>query len=142
MALARAYRSLEKHPRRARWLESARAEADSFFARLLDTHVPEAVEGTKVKPYPQIAYGINSLVLGFLEVHRATGEPRYLDLAHRAFAWYGGQNPARTRMYDPGTGRCFDGIVGPDKVNRNSGAESTIEALIAVEEMSLSLTVN
>ncbi len=136
MALARAYRTLKKHPRRTRWLESARAEADHFFARLLATHVPEAIEGAKVKPYPQIAYGINSLVLGFLEVHRATGEPRYLDLARRAFAWYEGANPAQVRMYDPKTGRCFDGIVDAKTVNRNSGAESTIEALLAIEEMS------
>ena len=36
-------------------------------------------------------------------------------------------------MYDPETGRCFDGI-GPEKeVNMNSGAESTIEALLILQ---------
>jgi multiple sugar transport system substrate-binding protein len=37
-------------------------------------------------------------------------------------------------MYDTATGRTFDGLGGPDddQVNRNSGAESTIEALLAL----------
>jgi multiple sugar transport system substrate-binding protein len=38
-------------------------------------------------------------------------------------------------MYDEQSGRTFDGIDGPsrDSVNRNSGAESTIEALLALQ---------
>ncbi len=35
-------------------------------------------------------------------------------------------------MYDPHTGRCFDGINSTDKINENSGAESTIEALLTL----------
>jgi multiple sugar transport system substrate-binding protein len=37
-------------------------------------------------------------------------------------------------MYDTATGRTFDGLRGPTagEVNRNSGAESTIEALLAL----------
>jgi hypothetical protein len=37
-------------------------------------------------------------------------------------------------MYDPATGRAYDGINGPVswRVNRNSGAESTIEALMSM----------
>jgi multiple sugar transport system substrate-binding protein len=40
-------------------------------------------------------------------------------------------------MYDAATGRTFDGIDGPspDDVNRNSGAESTIEALLALQQV-------
>ncbi|GIV60507.1 MAG: hypothetical protein KatS3mg043_1596 [Rhodothermaceae bacterium] len=38
-------------------------------------------------------------------------------------------------LYDPATGRGFDGINGPDDVNRNAGAESTIEALMTLLEV-------
>ena len=38
-------------------------------------------------------------------------------------------------MYDAASGRCFDGIHGPDQINKNAGAESTIEALYALMEV-------
>jgi hypothetical protein len=38
-------------------------------------------------------------------------------------------------MYDPTNGRCFDGIKDSATVNKNSGAESTIEALHAILEI-------
>ena len=135
MALARAARILKDHPGSASWLASARMEADLFFRRLLDTHIPEEIAEGKVKLYPQIAYGTNAIVLGCLEIFRATGERKYQDMALEAYAWYLGDNPPGIRMYDERRGSCFDGVIGPDKVNRNSGAESTIEALLAIEEM-------
>lgn len=134
-ALARAARVLRSHPNSSRWLESARFEADHFFRRLLDTHLPELIEEDEITPYPQIAYGINTILLGAVELHRTTGEQEYLDMALEAASWYAGENPASTVMYDETTGRCFDGIRGPDEVNRNSGAESTIEAILALEEL-------
>ena len=36
-------------------------------------------------------------------------------------------------MYDPATGRTFDGIVSDTAFNHNSGAESTIEGLLAIQ---------
>lgn len=135
MALARAARFLPEHPHKKQWLASARLEADVFFRQLLDTHLPEEIHGERVKPYPQIAYGVNTILLGALELYRATGESRFRVMALEAWAWYAGDNPARTRMYDAETGRCLDGIRGPNDVNRNAGAESTIEALLALEEL-------
>jgi hypothetical protein len=38
-------------------------------------------------------------------------------------------------MYSISTGVCFDGISSPTSVNQNSGAESTIEALLAIQEV-------
>ena len=35
-------------------------------------------------------------------------------------------------MYDPGTGRTFDGVAPDGTVNRNSGAESTIHGLLSM----------
>jgi hypothetical protein len=38
-------------------------------------------------------------------------------------------------MWDPATGRGFDGIINEGKINLNAGAESTIEALLALQEV-------
>jgi hypothetical protein len=35
-------------------------------------------------------------------------------------------------MYHPENGRCYDGINADGSINLNSGAESTIEALLAL----------
>jgi len=48
-------------------------------------------------------------------------------LAPTYAGWLEGNNPAATRLYDPVTGRCTDGITG-GKVSENCGAESAIEA--------------
>jgi hypothetical protein len=47
--------------------------------------------------------------------------------------WFFGQNVSGKQMYDPSNGRCFDGINSEDDVNLNSGAESTIEALLSMQ---------
>lgn len=82
--------------------------------------------------FDQIAYGIRPVVWACLEAWEITGEERYLDLAESFGKWLTGSNPAGVAMYDATTGRCFDGILGEDKINKNSGAESTIEALLAI----------
>ena len=38
-------------------------------------------------------------------------------------------------MYDENTGIVFDGIESAQKVNMNSGAESTIEALLSLQKI-------
>ena len=38
-------------------------------------------------------------------------------------------------MYDPTTGRTYDGVSGDGNVNLNSGAESTIHGLLAMIEL-------
>lgn len=132
-ALATAARLLD----RPDLLEAARAEADGLWSRfLLAGQFPTAVEpdGT-VTWFAQIAYGISPIVEGYLAIAEASGERRYAVLAGLAAAWLLGANPAGVAMYDETTGRTFDGIDGPspELVNRNSGAESTIEALLALQ---------
>ena len=103
---------------------SARREADTFYARLL---AGEMVSEWGVLPfaYPQIAYGINSITQGLLALHQATGDDKYARLAGLAAGWFYGNNSARFAMYDPATGRGYDGLMGPSefRVNRNGGAE-------------------
>jgi len=38
-------------------------------------------------------------------------------------------------MYDPVSGRTFDGIGPERQINRNAGAESTIEGLLALQAL-------
>ena len=47
-------------------------------------------------------------------------------------AWFFGANRAGEPMYDPATGIAFDGLQPDGRINRNSGAESTIHALLTM----------
>lgn len=88
-----------------------------------------------VKEFPQLSYGIRCVSLGLLRLFEATGNEEYAKLAGLAASWLLGNNAAETQMYDPLTGRCFDGIIDSSGVNYNSGAESTIEALYTITEI-------
>jgi len=118
------------------WIASARWEADSLFVRLLATDWIK-----EMLPLPdrrgQIAYGTEVMVSGFWALYQGTGEERYARYAGLAASWFLGNNMAGVPMYDAETGRCFDGIDGPSpsRVNRNAGAESTVEALYALMQV-------
>ena len=118
-------------------LVAAKVEADALWGRyLLAGRFPaEVAPDGKAKWYPQIAYGIGPIAEGLLAIADASHERRYAVMAGLTAAWFFGANPAGVAMYDARTGRTFDGIDGPDpvSVNRNSGAESTIEALLALQ---------
>ena len=129
-ALAWAGRLLERQD----WIDSARQAADTFFVRLLATDLIN-----EMLPLPkrggQIAYGMQVITSGLWELYQATGEEQYARYAGLTASWLFGNNMAGVQMYDPQTGRIFDGIDGPSsfRVNRNSGAESTIEGLYALK---------
>ena len=116
------------------WIDSAAYEANTFMMRQL---VFERIREMGILPrrLGQIAYGTNMLVQGYMALYRATGEEQYARYAGLAASWFFGNNMAGVPVYDPETGRCFDGIDGPAewRVNRNAGAESTIEALMALQ---------
>src|SRR5665648_404396 len=80
----------------------------------------------------QIAYGVDSRVQSLVAVADATDRPGFDQLAGIAASWYFGANRAGTPMYDPATGRTFDGLNADDTVNHNSGAESTIHGLLSM----------
>jgi multiple sugar transport system substrate-binding protein len=119
--------------------QAAKREADALWGRFLVAGQP----ASSVSPdgaatwFPQIAYGVGPIVEGYLALAAATGERRYSVLAGLTAAWFVGDNAAGVSMYDETTGRTFDGIDGPtaDKVNRNAGAESTIESLLALQSV-------
>lgn len=126
---------------------AARREADALWGRfLLAGRVASAITsrsanstdgGWTTEWFPQIAYGIGPIVEGYLALADATGEREYAVFAGLSAGWFLGANPARLSMYDEKSGRTFDGIDGPLplRVNRNAGAESTIEALLALQRV-------
>ncbi|WP_053216099.1 hypothetical protein [Guptibacillus hwajinpoensis] len=128
-ALAKAGKVLNK----PEWVQSAKDEADNLFTHLLVTGMIKEMAPTPTKD-EQIAYGVNMIVQGFMETYKATNETKYARYAGLAASWFTGNNDANFAMYDPETGRGYDGINGDTgKVNYNSGAESTIEALFAMQ---------
>lgn len=128
-ALARAGRLLK----RLEWVKSAQQEADWFFTYLLGTDLLNEMAVTFNRK-GQIAYGTSMLSQGFWELYLATGHEEYARYAGLAASWFFGNNMAQFAMYDSETGRGYDGINGANDlmVNRNAGAESTIEALMAL----------
>lgn len=120
------------------YLASARLEADNFYLYLLAQQHLEAIawqalEPPRVVEFPQIAYGIRCMTDGLMSLYRATDDSSYAQLAGLTASWLFGNNRAQTTMYDPETGRVYDGINDVDTVNRNAGAESTIEGLMALQ---------
>ena len=96
------------------------------------------LEMTNVQQFPQIAYNIRPMVYAALKAYEITGEQAYALQAAELAAWFLGDNPVEKVMYDATSGRTFDGINSANQVNQNSGAESTIEALLtllAVEQV-------
>ena len=124
---------------RPEFLAAARAEADALWSRfLLAGQVPSGIapDGA-ARWFPQIAYGVGPIAEGFVALADATGDRKYAVMAGLTAAWLLGANPAATAMYDEKSGRTFDGIdaASASKVNRNSGAESTIESLLALRSV-------
>lgn len=76
--------------------------------------------------------------LSLLEAARAalevTGDRRWLAEVERAFAWFLGANDGGVPLVDWATGGCHDGL-GPNGVNLNEGAESTLAWLLAAERL-------
>lgn len=124
------------------FIKSALAEANHFYPYILDEgyihhfYLEKINVGFKAKEmhhFPQIAYSIRPLVYACLEAYNVTFDKKYIEMAERIASWLSGNNPAGKMMYDPSTGRCFDGIVSKTEVNKNAGAESTVEALLTIQ---------
>ena len=126
------------------WQTVARREIDNFYPYLLKEGLLESfaveqsgnnLKATTTNKFSQIAYGVRPMVWAALEAYDQTKETKYADMAVQFAGWFLGKNPANAVMYDRTTGRGYDGI-GPNAVmNRNSGAESTIESLWAFQRL-------
>jgi hypothetical protein len=110
-------------------------QKEQFFNEFRFSNKSGRISISDTKKYPQIAYDIRPMVLTCLTAYYITSDERYARQAGEIACWLLGANAAQTRMYDPLTGRCFDGINNEKNVNKNSGAESTIEALLTLLEV-------
>ncbi|MBK5208941.1 MAG: hypothetical protein JJE44_05465 [Flavobacteriaceae bacterium] len=126
------------------YIDSALLEIDNFYPQILQNGFAEAfwinkTDGIFVEikrnKYPQIAYGLRPMVWAATEAYKYSNNEKHLALAKELELWLSGKNDANKAMYNPSTGICFDGITGPNEVNKNSGAESTIESLLILLEM-------
>ncbi|MDR3667656.1 MAG: hypothetical protein P4L35_12505 [Ignavibacteriaceae bacterium] len=82
--------------------------------------------------FAQIAYGIRPIIYSCMNAYEMLKDTFYLNTALSAAKWFFKNNPANSIMYDPQTGRGYDGIIAYGKINNNSGAESTIESLFSI----------
>jgi len=117
-------------------LTSVNKWSDDFIEFVIENNFPAEIKiedkkEYQLETYPQIAYGITSMYRAMQELYKLTGQEKNKARAERIFAWFQGKNIANVMMYDPQTGRCYDGI-NKNEVNKNSGAESTIECLLAI----------
>jgi len=127
-ALAHASRALNDRS----LLDTAVADTAGFTPHLLIGGGPDQAWLPTPADRSQIAYGADSRVQNLLAVAEAAHAPGLRKLAGNAASWYFGNNDSGAATYDPATGRTFDGVEAGGKVNRNSGAESTIHGLLTM----------
>jgi glycosyltransferase involved in cell wall biosynthesis len=114
------------------WLVTVQTTADGIFTPIgsngfYHRHEPKAL--VDQQPVEGAA-----MISACLEAQRVSGEPRWMDMARRAFNWFLGHNVLQQSLYDPTTGGCRDGLHA-DRVNENQGAESTLSFLLSLVEM-------
>jgi hypothetical protein len=123
---------------------AALKEINNFYNYLISQkYLVEFIIGTdgkkiipaEVKIFSQIAYIFRPMIYACLKAYETTGDTSYADKAIEIAEWFFGNNPAGQQMYFPESGKCFDGINNENELNKNSGAESTIEALLALLEI-------
>lgn len=112
------------------YTESARSAAAHILVHLLASGLVEGFTPAP-DPYPQIAYGMESLASGFYALAESSGEGVWAELGGLLTGWLFGLNSLGLPLYDPATGRVFDGLERRNP-NRNAGAESTVSGLLAL----------
>jgi hypothetical protein len=100
----------------------------SFSVRKSDCNI-KIINSNK---FSQIAYEIRPMVFALLEAYKVTSDTSYSVQAGKIAKWFTGKNPAGEVMYNPHTGIFYDGIENENLINKNSGAESTIEGLLTL----------
>jgi hypothetical protein len=115
-----------------RFITTAISEVASFTPHLLAQGGAEQGWLPAPAERAQIAYGADATLQNLLRTADASGLDAFNQLAAIQAAWYFGNNRSGVQMYDPATGRTFDGLEADGRVNMNSGAESTIHGLLSM----------
>ncbi|MDP4115327.1 MAG: hypothetical protein Q8903_04295 [Bacteroidota bacterium] len=126
-----------------KYLKAAYNEINHFHKYLLSKQFPSSFElsysdnklnSYKESKYTQIAYGIRPLIYSNLKAYNITKNKKFAKQAKEIAGWFWGKNIKKQQMYFPESGICYDGL-DEDRVNKNSGAESTIEGLLSLIEL-------
>lgn len=83
--------------------------------------------------FPQIAYCIRPMIFASLEAYKITEDINFAKEAGDLATWFFGNNPVNQAIYNIESGIVYDGINSSNSINYNSGAESTIEALLSMQ---------
>jgi hypothetical protein len=127
-----------------KYLNAGLFEIDHFYSWLLSKKLINTFEISKnnnviqvynEKEFDQIAYGIEPMFFAAVQAYKITHNDKYADIAGHFASWLLGSNAGRAIMYDSKTGRGYDGLAAGGVVNKNSGAESTIEALLILQQV-------
>ena len=141
-ALLKAYQVLKDEKIKT----SALLELNNFYERLIENDFlnyfkvqknHDQIEIVESNKYSQIAYNIRPMVFALLEAYNITLDSSYAIKAGQAAQWFVGRNPASAVMYNPHNGIFYDGIENENLINKNSGAESTIEGLLSLLKISM-----
>ncbi|WP_026339287.1 hypothetical protein [Psychromonas ossibalaenae] len=122
-------------------VKAAFEELDHFYPYLIEQgHLnwfSAEQKGKEIKflekdQFAQIAYGFRPMIFASLRAFEISRDSRYIDQAVKLAMWFFKDNAGAIQMYSPETGRGYDGLNSATEYNRNSGAESTIEALLSL----------
>jgi glycosyltransferase involved in cell wall biosynthesis len=75
-----------------------------------------------------------SLIGACKSAYKATDDPKWLNSMRMCFEWFIGRNDIEKPLVDFNSRGCGDGL-GPDRINPNQGAESTLCWLLALLTM-------
>ncbi len=140
-ALLKAYQVLKNEKLKT----AALFELNNFYQRLFEIEFLSSFSVRKTdcnfeiinsNKFSQIAYVIRPMVYALLEAYKITSDTSYAIQAGQIAKWFTGKNPAGEVMYNPRTGIIYDGIENENLINKNSGAESTIEGLLTLLKIS------
>jgi hypothetical protein len=95
--------------------------------------------GGKKAAFDQQPIEASGLVGACLEAYRISKDRFWKGRAQWCYGWFLGDNDLRQPIYDLRTGGSADGL-GPDGINKNQGAESTLSwlmTLIAMYDLSM-----
>jgi len=81
-------------------------------------------------PFDQQPLEAQATVDACITAWKATGDPRWVAEAERAYHWFLGLNDLDLPLASVGDGGCFDGLM-PTGLNRNQGAESILALQLA-----------
>lgn len=141
-ALLKAYKVLNDEKIKS----SALLELNNFYERLIENNFlsyfkvqkhQNQIKIVESNKFSQIAYNIRPMVFALLEAYKITLDSSYAIKAGQVAQWFVGRNPACAVMYNPHSGIFYDGVESENLINKNSGAESTIEGLLSLLKISL-----